>query len=92
MNRKCFILIDDTKPPPQQSSPRVVADFGQNFQNCHLDFDRVHFDFLGDSWFLDHVEVTRKGKTVFFPCQQWLSSSEGDRQVSKIKSTQLGLC
>ena len=42
------------------------------------------FSATGDSWFLDSVEVTRKGQTVYFPCQQWLSSSEGDKQVISI--------
>lgn len=38
---------------------------------------------FGAGWLLQRVEVrdTRRAATVYFVCNQWLDSSEGDKQI-----------
>ncbi len=40
---------------------------------------------LGAAWHLGYVSIknTASGATTRFPCQQWLSKSDGDKQISR---------
>jgi hypothetical protein len=40
---------------------------------------------IGSSWFLERIEVKdlESTSTYMFPCLKWLSSTEGDKQLTR---------
>ena len=42
---------------------------------------------IGAAWYLDRIEVEDDaGQRCVFPCDKWLSKSEGDKEVGRCKS------
>lgn len=82
-------IIENVPNLGQLKKLRIWHDDSGDLWTKNLNFTLLKiFDFcigMGSAWYLDSVEVVdlNNKKSDFFPCNQWLSSTDGDRKLSK---------